>query len=223
VCAWPSLARIRCDASPGHIPGPLTCEGPSHHTAVASAACVCRGAGCVACQGGIHVGTLRGVLHAAAHRCTQHHRRQTLSSIGRERTIAYSRAVRSRSRGNGSRPAPWAGSAVAPVSRRLPPSDTAILCCSGSVTCVIPRPIGCSSLPSNWLQALEISLTPCNNGRKQRIVRPVSQKFVGQKTWPQAHTWPACCDAIPRIFLIASPAYVLLLATLACASHCGAP
>ena len=161
----------------------------------------------MACQGGIHVGTLRGMLHAAAHRCTQHHRRQTLSSIGRERTIAYSRAVRSRSRGNGSRPAPWAGSAVAPVSRRLPPSDTAILCCSGSVTCVIPRPIGCSSLPSNWLQALEISLTPCNNGRKQRIVRPVSQKFVGQKTWPQAHTWPVCCEAIPRIFLIASPAY----------------
>jgi hypothetical protein len=76
------------------------------------------------------------------------HRRQTRSAGGREWITAYSRAMRSPSRENRSRPLPQAARAVAAVSRRLPPSDIAILCCSGSVTCVMPRPIGCSSLPS---------------------------------------------------------------------------
>jgi len=37
--------------------------------------------------------------------------------------------------------------------------------------------------------------------------RPESQEFVGQKTWPQAHTWPACCDALLHIFLSTASVY----------------
>ena len=37
--------------------------------------------------------------------------------------------------------------------------------------------------------------------------RPESQEFVGQKTWPQAHMWPACCDALLHIFLSTASVY----------------
>jgi len=37
--------------------------------------------------------------------------------------------------------------------------------------------------------------------------RPESQEFVGQKTWPQAHTWPAYYDALLHIFLSAASVY----------------
>jgi len=60
---------------------------------------------------------------------------------------------------------------------------------------------------NNWLQVLRISLTPCKSGDKETMRRPGSQEFVGQKTWPQAHTWPACCDALLHIFLSAASVY----------------
>jgi hypothetical protein len=61
------------------------------------------------------------------------------------------------------------------------------------------RPEGAKSL-----QVLGISLTPCKSGGKEKMRRLESQEFVGQKTWPQAHTWPACCDALLDIFLSAA-------------------